>query len=191
MARLAQVTGTERTRLVILRGNSGSGKSTTAKELRRRLGRGVAWVEQDYLRRIVLREHDVAGGVNIGLIDAAVRYVLDNGYDAILEGIFYTRHYEQMLHRLTSDHLGITAHYYFDIPFEETVARHATRPLSREVTVRQLRGWYAERDLLSFVDEQIVDRSSALDDTVTRIMADMTWRSGPAVAHPIDEVAIS
>jgi hypothetical protein len=47
------------TKLVVLRGNAGSGKSSTAQELRRRLGRGVAWVEQDYLRRVVLREHDV------------------------------------------------------------------------------------------------------------------------------------
>ena len=44
-----QATGHAGTRLVVLRGNSGSGKSTTARELRARLGRGVAWVEQDHL----------------------------------------------------------------------------------------------------------------------------------------------
>jgi len=44
--------------LVIVRGNSGSGKSTVAAEVRRRYGRGCALIEQDYLRRIVLREHD-------------------------------------------------------------------------------------------------------------------------------------
>lgn len=48
--------GSPRTRLVILRGDSASGKSTIAQRLRERLGRGVAWVEQDYLRRTVLRE---------------------------------------------------------------------------------------------------------------------------------------
>jgi hypothetical protein len=44
----------------VIRGNSGSGKTTTAHEVRRRYGRGCALVEQDYLRRIVLREHDRA-----------------------------------------------------------------------------------------------------------------------------------
>jgi predicted ABC-type ATPase len=59
--------------LVVLRGNSGSGKSSTAQELRARLGQGIAWVEQDHLRRIVLREGDMPGGVNIGLIDQSKR----------------------------------------------------------------------------------------------------------------------
>ena len=44
--------------LVIIRGNSGSGKTSTAREVRRRYGqRGLAAVEQDYMRRVVLREH--------------------------------------------------------------------------------------------------------------------------------------
>ena len=45
-------------KLVVIRGNSGSGKSSIAKEVRARYGRGCALVEQDYLRRIVLRERD-------------------------------------------------------------------------------------------------------------------------------------
>jgi uridine kinase len=44
--------------LVVIRGNSGSGKSTVTRELRHRYGRGCALVEQDYLRRMVLRERD-------------------------------------------------------------------------------------------------------------------------------------
>jgi hypothetical protein len=85
--RLAMV-GSPQTRLVILRGNSASGKSTIAKLLRERLGRGVAWVEQDYLRRTVLREHDRPGLPNLGLIDVTTRYALDAGYHVILEGTF-------------------------------------------------------------------------------------------------------
>lgn len=166
----------------MLRGNSGSGKSTTAKQLRARLGRGVAWIEQDHLRRVLLREHDVAGGVNIGLIETAVRYVLDHGYD----GIFHCPHYGDMLHRLTKDHAGTTAHYYFDIPFEETISRHRTRPLAREVTAEQMRGWYVERDLLPFVDERIIDRTSAAEQTVARIMADMDWTCGQPVRDALD-----
>lgn len=45
--------------------------------LRSRLGCGVAWMEQVYLRRIVLREHDVPCGINVGLIDKIARYTLD------------------------------------------------------------------------------------------------------------------
>ena len=69
-------TGSESTRLIILRGNSASGKSTVAAEIRERYGRGIAIVSQDNLRRIVLRERDIPGGAYIGLIDSVARYAL-------------------------------------------------------------------------------------------------------------------
>src|SRR5215469_16547178 len=50
--------GSDQTRLIVLRGNSGSGKSTVAKALREVYGRGVAWVSQDLIRRIILKEKD-------------------------------------------------------------------------------------------------------------------------------------
>ncbi|MFF4041395.1 hypothetical protein [Streptomyces sp. NPDC001816] len=49
--------GTEDTRLVVLRGNSASGKSSVAAGLREKFGRGLALVGQDNLRRIVLARH--------------------------------------------------------------------------------------------------------------------------------------
>jgi predicted kinase len=58
--------GSDQTRLVVLRGNSGAGKSTVAKALREAYGRGVAWVSQDLIRRIILREKDRPDATNIG-----------------------------------------------------------------------------------------------------------------------------
>jgi uridine kinase len=55
------VIGTPGTRLVIIRGPSGSGKSTIARALRDELGRGTALVEQDHVRRVLLREWDTPG----------------------------------------------------------------------------------------------------------------------------------
>lgn len=81
--------GTEQTRLVVLRGNSASGKSSVAAGVRDRFGRGLALVEQDNLRRIVLRERDRPRAANIGLIDMVARYALDAGYHVIVEGILY------------------------------------------------------------------------------------------------------
>ncbi|MGD7789618.1 zeta toxin family protein [Propionibacteriaceae bacterium Y1700] len=45
--------------LVIIRGNSASGKTTAARSLQLALGRGTANIGQDHFRRVVLREHDV------------------------------------------------------------------------------------------------------------------------------------
>lgn len=149
--------------------------------MRSRLGSGVAWVEQDNLRRVVLREHDVPNGANIGLIEMTVRYALDHGYDVILEGILYTDHYGAMLERLTVDHVGTTGHYYFDIPFAETIRRHQTRPLSLEVTAEQMRGWYRTRDLLAFVDETVISEHESQSDIVQRIVTDLKWTAGRRV----------
>ena len=166
------MTGSPDTRLVVLRGNSGSGKSTTARTLRERLGRGTAWVEQDHIRRILLREHDLAGGVNIGLIDTTVRYALDHGYDVVLEGILDAGRYGDMLRQLTTDHRGTTLHYYFDIPFAETVARHATRDL-HEVSPDMMQDWYRDHDVLAGIEQTVIGPDSSLDKTVTQILTDL------------------
>lgn len=171
------------TKLVVLRGNAGSGKSSTAQELRRQLGRGVAWVEQDYLRRVILHEHDIPDGNNIGLIDQTVRYALDRGYDVILDGILAAARYEPMLAGLARDHAGPTAHYYFDIPLEETLRRHATRPLSRKVTPDMIRDWYIPHDRLGYTTERVIPESSSLQDTIQRIMTELNWTIGAPIAH--------
>ncbi|MDX6264039.1 MAG: hypothetical protein QOH84_5727, partial [Kribbellaceae bacterium] len=156
------VTGDVTTRLVVLRGNSGSGKSTTAKELRRRIGTGVAWVEQDYLRRTLLREHPWDGAPNVGLIDLTARYALDSGYHVVLEGNFYEPHYGVMLRQLVADHLGVTGVYYFQIPFDETARRHLTKPLATEVSIDQMREWYQPDDFLGVPAEKTIGPSSTL-----------------------------
>lgn len=174
--------GSPQTRLVILRGNSASGKSTIAKLLRERLGRGVAWVEQDYLRRTVLREHDRPGLPNIGLIDMTARYALDAGYHVIADGIFGSERYGAMLRRLTDDHEGVTRHYYFDIALEETQRRHQTKPL---VTVHpeKLCEWYQRRDLLGFVDESIITAAESDEEIVTRLVREVGFCDPPVRAR--------
>jgi predicted kinase len=48
--------GSEQTRLVVLCVNSGSGKSAVAKALRAACGQEMAWVSQDLIRRVILKE---------------------------------------------------------------------------------------------------------------------------------------
>ena len=174
-------------RLVVLRGNSGSGKSSTAQELRRRVGRGVAWVEQDYLRRTLLREHARADAPNIGLIEQTARYALEHGYHVILEGGLYGPHYGVMLRQLIADHAGVTGVYYFQLSFDETIRRHATRPLAKVVTPEQMRQWYEPCDLLGVPGEQLIDESSSLDETAERIITDLTWTTGGTTPHPLED----
>lgn len=156
--------------LVVLRGNSGSGKSSVAAGIRRQYGRGVALVGQDNLRRIVLREHDVPGGANIGLIAVVTRYALDHGFHTVLDGILYADHYAEMLLALRGDYRETSFFYYLDVPLEETLRRHATRPQAAEFTPEDMRGWYREHDLLPGGTERVIPAECPLEDTVRLVM---------------------
>jgi gluconate kinase len=165
-------------KLIVLRGNSGSGKSTTAQRLRDHLGRRTAWVEQDQLRRILLWEKDLPGAANIELIGVNARFALDHGFDVIVEGILDADRYGPMLRSLAADHQGLTRFYYFDLSFEETLARHATRELAQKVGADAMRSWYQPSDLLPGIDETVIDQTTSLEQTVARILADIGWKPG-------------
>jgi predicted kinase len=175
-------TGSESTKLVVVRGNSASGKSSVAAEIRRCYGRGIAIVGQDNLRRVVLREHDKPNAANIGLIDLTARYALDHGFHVIVEGILYASHYGDMLTALCEDHQGVTRLYYLHVPFEETLRRHATKPQAADYGKAEMSAWYRELDLLPGGAEQIVSAGTSLSDTVQLVMTDTGLASRPATS---------
>ncbi|MFI5938176.1 AAA family ATPase [Actinoplanes sp. NPDC051494] len=160
--------------LVVLRGNSGSGKTTTAREVRRRYGRGCALLEQDHLRRVVLREHDSGriGPVAPAFIAATARTALDLGYHVVLEGILHTGRYAAVLRDLIAGHHGPAHAFYLDVAFDETVRRHATRAEPTAVTADDMRGWYAYRDLLGVPGEVVIPQSATFDDAVRTVLHD-------------------
>lgn len=168
---LAEPTGSSDTILVCVRGNSGSGKSSIARELRRRHGRGCALVEQDYLRRIVLRERDKPGGAAPALIGQTVRFALDHGYHVVLEGIMHTSRYRSVLTSLRNGHRGRSLFCYLDVSLPETLRRHLTRPQAKEFTTDQMSGWYAAHDVLGWPDELVLPETTGLDEAVEAIAA--------------------
>jgi predicted kinase len=165
--------GSDQTRLIVLRGDSGSGKSTIAQALRGAYGgRGVAWVSQDLIRRVILREKDRPGGVTIGLIDQVTRYSLDHGYHVILDGILYADRYEAMLAGLNNDHRGLSRFYYLDVSMDESLRRHATRPQAAEFGPDDMRVWYRPSDVLTSIHERVIPETSALPEITALILAE-------------------
>jgi len=159
-------------RLIVIRGNSASGKSAIAAGVRDRYGRGLAIVSQDNLRRVVLREHDMPGGANIRLIDLTARHALSAGFHVVVEGILRADHYGQMLTALISDHASGAFAYYLDVPFEETVRRHAAKTGTFKYGEAEMRRWHRGLDLLPGGIEHVIPADSTLESTVTRLMAD-------------------
>jgi predicted kinase len=169
--------------LVIIRGNSGSGKSTAAAEVRSRFGRGAALIEQDYVRRVLLREH---GGNSMHpvapqFIATMVQAALDAGYHVVLEGILDGRGYGDVLRQLIAQHPGPVAVFYLQVSFDETVRRHAQRAEPIPVTAEQMREWYSEQDLLGVAGERVIGEAASFEDIVSTILHD----SGLAGAVPL------
>ena len=162
------------TKLVILRGPSGSGKSTVAKKLREKMSPKTALVEQDYLRRIILnfKEKEIKGGPSAELIFLVVKLALDNGYNVILEGILSSSRSHEMLDKLLAYHPKENYLYYFDISFNETLKRHATKDNADEYGEEEMLGWYKEKDVFSPTD-RIVPEEFSLEKTVSRILQDI------------------
>ena len=60
--------------LIILRGNSASGKTTIAKQLQEHFGQGTLLVSQDVVRRDMLRVHDTIGNLSHDLLFEITKY---------------------------------------------------------------------------------------------------------------------
>lgn len=168
-------------RLIVIRGNSASGKSTIAAAIREKYGRGLSVVSQDNVRRVVLREHDRPGAANIGLISLTCRYAIGAGFCTVLEGILYSAHYGDMLAGLRAEYGDRSSWWYLDVPFELTIQRHETKPQAAEYGRAELESWWREHDLLPGRFEQIITAGTTAEAAADRIMrhaglADATGR---------------
>ena len=77
--------GSASTALIVLRGNSGSGRSTDTRTLQDRLE--LAVVGQNVLRRDMLGVGDRRDNPAVDLIDLVARFALDRGMHVVVEGI--------------------------------------------------------------------------------------------------------
>ncbi|MFE3099320.1 AAA family ATPase [Nocardia tengchongensis] len=159
--------------LVVIRGNSGSGKTTVAGELQQRFSRASCLVvPQDTVRRHMLRENDIPHALNIELIEHVAIFGLTRGLIVIVEGILDAERYGAMLERLTESATR-AFHYGFDLSFDETVRRHAGRPQAKDFSPDRMAQWYHGWQPLPFVDEVRFDETWELNAIVNRIYDDV------------------
>lgn len=121
------------------------------------------------LRRDVLKVPDGAGNPAIALIDTVARHALDQGFHVVVEGILHAPHYGDMLRQLVADHRGRTSAFRWRLDFDETVARHATKPQAAEYGPDLMRQWYQADDPLAGLDEHVFDASVGLDQAVAAV----------------------
>ena len=154
------------TKLIVLRGPSGSGKSSVAQSVRAAQGQPTAIVGQDYLRRMVLKEKDIPNGLNIELIKRTTLFLLGHSYHVVMEGIFDSERYEQMFQEIIKEHPDSNYFFYFDISLEETLRRHQHKPNKEDFGEKEMRSWYKEKDPLEFVQEDVIPEHYRLEQAV-------------------------
>lgn len=167
-------------RLVVIRGNSGSGKSSVAADLQTANKGRIARIGQDAMRRDLLKAPDTPGTLAVDLIDDTARWCLARHLDVIIEGILNARVYGDMLRGLATAHSGYFAAYYLDIPFEETVRRHMTKPNRDEFGEAEMCEWYRPLDLVTGLDESVIDATSSRVCTGTTIALGAGWEPPPS-----------
>ena len=161
-------------KLIILRGNSGSGKTTVAKELQKKLRNGTTGghpllLSQDVVRRDMLKVKDGPHTEAIPLLMELLKYGHAHSDITILEGILYADWYRplfELARRLYGDQIYA---WYFDLPFEETLRRHQTKPNCNEFGAEAMKGWWREKDFSDVLSEKPITAEIGFSDIVSEI----------------------
>jgi len=158
------------TKLIIIRGNSGSGKSTVAQLVREKLNGNTMLVPQDIVRREMLYVKDRVGNPAINLISKIALYGKEVGYNVVLEGILSKKLYDNMLNDLISEYGDDTYVFYMDVSFEETLRRHDTKPKRNEYGEEKMKEWWLEKDYLNLPNEYLIPESYSVTEAVEYIL---------------------
>ncbi len=162
-------------KLIMIRGNSGSGKSSVAKELQRKLGRNTLMIPQDTVRREMLWARDGFNTAAIPLLVSLIEYGHANSEITILEGILHSAWYkplfEQAIRIFREENIYA---YYYDLPFDETLKRHATKNNRFDFGEEDMRRWWNEKDYIGFIKEKTLTKDFTLNDAVEFILEDVS-----------------
>lgn len=164
-------------KIIILRGNSGSGKSTVARMLQRQLGRGTLLIPQDVVRRDMLWVRDGEGNAAIPLLIQLVRYGQSHCEYVILEGILDANCYRELFEVIVAEYGENVFAYYYDLPFEETLRRHQTKPNRADFGEADMRSWWKEKDYIGFIPEKTLTAGMSTDEVLSLILKNLAHSS--------------
>lgn len=162
----------KRTRFIVLRGPSASGKSTVAAKILQTSTNKIATVELDLIRHNILHDQEDARDLSAEMCKDLILKALDAGYDVITDGIANMIHYRQMFDEIIQLHPSDNYMYYFDISLEETLKRHQTRPKKGDYNEDDLRGWYKSASPSGYGFEQRINETMSLEQITQKILAE-------------------
>lgn len=160
-------------KLIVLRGNSGSGKTTIARRLKEEQFYNVMVIGWDTLRIDIFNRFDYINRNKyiFDTLKSLSEYGRKNNFTVIIEGIYPSSQYRSVLtdisHTFPESHF-----YYFDISFEESLRRHDTKNQTK-FGVDELRKWHIEGDSIGTSSEKLINEKMSEDEIVAMILNDI------------------
>lgn len=161
-------------KLIVLRGNSGSGKTTVAKALQEKLGSNTMLISHDMIRMQILHTRGKEGAErSLPLMIALMRYGRKNSEFSIVEGILPVVDYLPLFETAVQEYGENIFAYYYDLPFEETLRRHETKPNRGDFGEADMRRWWVEKDYLREIRETVFGPELTQQEALERVLRDL------------------
>lgn len=156
--------------LILIRGNSASGRTVLARKLQAHFGYpNCLLLQQDVLRRNLLHANDHPGTPAISLIESLVTWGQNHYPIIILEGILRKDVYGQMLEQISQQFGHHAFIYYLNISFEQTLKHNAKKP--QPFSSKLLQKWWLPNDYLSPDDRLLANGNT--DIFLKKIITDV------------------
>ena len=160
--------------LILLRGNSGSGKTTVANALQWKFGPNTLLLSHDRIRMDMLHVWGREGvEKSLPLMTSLLQYGREHCAVTIMEGILHAADYAPLFDAAVALFGTDLFAYYYDLPFEETLRRHATKPNRCDFGEPEMRRWWREKDFLPQISETVLTQTVGIDEAVSRILHDV------------------
>jgi len=156
------------TKLIIIRGPSGVGKSTVAKALMKRTKRPTVLVELDHYRFSFVNPPNHDHDLEYEMSGSDVLIGLKLGFDVIFDGNFTATAHDPFLEKLFSAHPEENYIFYLDASLNETFKRHETKSHPR-ISTDKMKEVYKYASPTGHEKEVIIPERSSLEQTVEQI----------------------
>ena len=170
-------------KLIIIRGPSGTGKSTVSKAvvgcIRSLINNPCcAIIDQDYFLNTIPGNQAFCKELCADMILQCAIACRNKGYDVVLEGILNVVYYSDLFRNLM-DVFGVenVTFYYLDISLEESQQRHLLRDKAKDFTADRMVNWYKSASPTNYTNEIIINSSTSSVLESTQVIMDNYLRS--------------
>ena len=145
-------------------------KASVAKALQRKFGSNTMLLSHDMVRIEILHVWGQEGIIKSEpFMINLLKYGKANSEITILEGVLPAKEYNKLFETAVEEYGQNIFAYYYDLPFEETLARHSTKPNLNDFGESDMRRWWKERDFLPMILEKVLDKDVSFEDAIEMI----------------------